>query len=118
MKKTATDVMEEILFSAVLDAIAALKAASKGMPNTLLRDLNAVHPNTTFADLPKELQAAMSASVRTAFVRLQKEGYTVSSGAPVPQRPTMAPRSGDGRPGDGPPRGGPRGPRPPRGPRR
>ena len=52
MKSSATDIMQEILFSAVMDAVAALKTASKGMPNSLLRDINAMGPNTAFADLP------------------------------------------------------------------
>lgn len=78
--------MQEIIFSAVIDSIMALKAASKGMPNTLLRDLNAIHANTTFADLPKDLQAAIGASVRAAFARLLKEGYSVSSGQIAPPR--------------------------------
>ena len=74
MSKSATDVMQEILVSAVLDSFLALKAASKGLPNSLLRDLNAIHANTTFADLPEEVQKAVSASVRAGFSRLLKEG--------------------------------------------
>jgi hypothetical protein len=112
MSKSATELMQEIIFSAVLDAIAALKASSKGLPNTLLRDLNAIHQNTTFADLPKELQAAINGSVPAAFTRLMKEGYAVGPRQAAPARP-MPPRT------DGPPRG-PRGPRDarPGGPRR
>jgi hypothetical protein len=87
MKKSATEVMQEIVAAAVLDAIAALKAASRGLPNTLLRDLNAIHANTTFADLPAEVQAAITASVRAAFSRLQKEGYSVAGGEPAAPRP-------------------------------
>ncbi|HEX8669670.1 MAG TPA: hypothetical protein VF727_14995 [Allosphingosinicella sp.] len=105
MTKSATDVMQEIVVSSVLDSIAALKAASGGLPNTLLRELNAIHANTTFADLPKELQASIGASVRAAFTRLLKEGYSVTTGQPAPPRP-QAPRPDSG------PRG-PRGPRPP-----
>ena len=60
MQKAATDVMQSILFSAVLDAVAALKAASRGLPNNLVRDLQSIHPNTTFADLPKEVQDAIA----------------------------------------------------------
>ena len=117
MTKSATDIMQEIIFSAVIDSIAALKAASKGVPNTLLRDLNAVHANTTFADLPPELQAAITTSVRAAFTRLLKEGYTVSSGSPAPQRPP--PRREDNRPRENAPRRppnprGPGGRKPPR----
>ena len=119
MKKSATDVMQEIVFSAVIDGIVALKAASKGMPNTLLRDLNTVHPNTTFADLPKELQAAIGESVRLAFGRLRKEGYTVAASSEVtPQRSApMRPRPPEGGrpPRSGPPRQRPDGNgRPPR----
>jgi hypothetical protein len=87
MTKSATEVMQEILFSAFLDSLAALKAASKGVPNNMLRDLNALHANTTFADLPKELQASIVSSVRAAFTRLLREGYTVSSAASVPPPP-------------------------------
>lgn len=114
MAKTATEVMQGVLFAAVMDAIVALKAASKGLPNALLRDINALHPNTAFADLPKEVQTALGESVRTAFQRLQKEGYTVGTGAPPPPprpRPSGPPssnevrRRGPMRPGKAPPRG-------------
>ena len=62
MRKSATEIMQEIVAAAGLDAIAALKTASKGLPNNLLRDLNAIHANTTLADLPAEVQTAVAAS--------------------------------------------------------
>jgi hypothetical protein len=102
MEKSATDIMQEAVVAAVLDAIVAWKAASGGLANALARDLGAVHQNTTLADLPREVQIAISTSTRAAFNRLLKEGYTVSKGAP-PSRPqpsgTRPPRT------DGPPRG-------------
>jgi hypothetical protein len=118
MRKSATEVMQDIAAAAVLDAIAALKAASKGLPNNLLRDLNAIHANTTFADLPAEVQTAVSASVRAAFSRLQKEGYSVSGGEPAvprPPRPGAAPAPAQHRPFRRPPpkRDGPAPGRPP-----
>jgi hypothetical protein len=116
MTKSATDVMQEVIVSAVLDAIDALKGASKGMPNTLLRDINAIHANAAFADLPKELQAAIAASVRSAFNRLLKEGYSVSPGRAEPTRAATHDRRGPPR--DGRPAGAhrPSGPRRPTGP--
>lgn len=120
MNRPAMDVMHDVVLAAVLDAIVALKAASKGMPNALLRDLNAVHPNTTFADLPKELQAAIQTSTRGAFTRLLKEGYSVADAKAPPPRPQVRPAGSDNRRPSSPPRG--RGPRPeggrPSGPRR
>lgn len=119
MTKSATDVMQEILFSAILDSLAALKAASKGVPNNMLRDLNALHANTTFADLPQELQSAITASVRAAFTRFLREGYTVSNAqaAPPPPPRDRVPSREPGRfdrnrRGPPPPHGGkgPRGP--------
>jgi hypothetical protein len=117
MAKSATDLMQEILFSTVLDSIVALKDASNGLPNPLLRELNSIHPNTTFADLPKEVQGAIATNVRSAFTRLLKEGYSVAQGveqrrAPPATAPVHRPRSGssDRRP----PRDGPGGGRPPR----
>ena len=89
MAKTANEVMQEVIFSVVIDAVEALKAASRGLPNTLLRDISAIHANTTFNDLPAELQAMISGSVRTALTRLLREGYSVSpaQGGPPPRNP-------------------------------
>src|SRR3982751_5535226 len=77
MPRAANDVMQSIIFSAILDGLAALKRASGGLPNQLLRDVQAIHPNVTFADLPKELQAQIAESTRSAFTGLLKEGYAV-----------------------------------------
>jgi hypothetical protein len=119
--------MQSIIFSAVLDGIASLKRSSGGLPNQLLRDIQAIHPNVTYADLPKGLQDAIVESTRTAFTQLLKEGYAVGprqqmqQSRPIdrvpdrdrrgpPRGPGQGPRRG-GRPpsGDGPdkPRGGP-----------
>lgn len=91
MTKSATELMQEIIFSAVIDSIQALKTASKGLPNTLLRDLNAIHANVTLADLPDDVQAAIATNVRAAFTRLLKEGYSVQPGRGVPERRPPAP---------------------------
>ena len=116
MQRAANDVMQSIIFSAVLDALAALKAGSGGLPNQLLRDVQAIHPNVTFADLPKALQDAIVASTRTAFTQLLKDGYAVGprqqmqASRPmdrVPERQRHGPGSPDRR---GPPRGPRRGP--------
>ena len=77
MPRAANDVMQSIIFSAIIDAVAALKKASGGLPNQLLRDVQAIHPNVTFADLPKELQDQIAESTRAAFTQLLKEGYAV-----------------------------------------
>ena len=139
MPRAANDVMQSILFSAVLDGIAALKRASGGLPNQLLRDVQAIHPNVTFADLPKELQDQLAESTRAAFTAFLKEGYAVGprqqmqqsrpiDRVPEGQRRTPADRravrrtpgrrgpEGDG-PGRGPrgPGGGPSRPRKPKG---
>lgn len=113
MTKSATDLMQEIIFSAVIDSIQALKTASKGLPNTLLRDLNAIHANVTIADLPDDVQAAIATNVRSAFTRLLKEGYSVMPGRGMPERRPQAPAPVVGR-GQrrAPPPGGPRGPKP------
>lgn len=110
MTKSATDVMQEIIFAAVVDSLDALKSASKGVPNTLLRDIGAIHTNSTFSDLPKELQGTITASVRGAFNRLLKEGYSV---APRDSAPALRQSPGGQPPRGQPPRGQP--PRPPRG---
>jgi len=100
MTKSATEVMQDVIVAAVLDGMAALKAASRGVPNTMLRDISAIHANTTFADLPKELQDAITANVRAAFTRLLREGYAVAPRDLVPRVPPPAGRE----PRTGPPR--------------
>ena len=129
MPRAANDVMQSIIFSAVLDAIAALKRASGGLPNQLFRDVQAIHPNVTFADLPKELQDAIAETTRGAFTQLLKEGYAVGprqqmqQSRPidrVPERQRTSDRRGPPRgPRRGPPSGnGPDKPRGPGGPSR
>jgi hypothetical protein len=132
MTKSATDLMQDIIFSAVIDSIQALKTASKGLPNTLLRDLNAIHANVTLADLPDDVQAAIAANVRSAFTKLLKEGYSVMprgglperrgpAPAPVVGRGERRPPQGERRPPQGRGPGGPKSPTPggrPQGPRR
>jgi hypothetical protein len=111
--------MQSILFSAFLDGIAALKRGSGGLPNQLLRDVQAIHPNVTFADLPKELQDSIAENTRSAFTQLLKEGYAVGprqqmqQSRPmdrVPERDRRGPPRGSGGPpvrrGGRPPKGG------------
>jgi hypothetical protein len=118
MERAANDVMQSIIFSALLDGVAALKRASGGLPNQLLRDVQAIHPNVTFADLPKELQVAIAESTRSAFTQLLKEGYAVGPKQQmqvsrpldrVPERDRRPHPGGQDRRG---PRGPGRGPRP------
>jgi hypothetical protein len=106
--------MQSIIFSAVLEGIAALKRASGGLPNQLLRDVQAIHPNVTFADLPKELQDQITETTRAAFTQLLKEGYAVGprqqmqQSRPIDRVPERrGPGQSDRR---GPPRGSRRGP--------
>ena len=110
MQRAATDVMQSIIFSAVLDGLAALKRASGGLPNQLLRDVQAIHPNVTFADLPKELQDQIAESTRAA-VHPAPEGRLC--GRPAPADAAVAadgPGSGTPATDPGDRRGPPRGP--------
>jgi hypothetical protein len=132
MARAANDVMQSIIFSAILEGVAALKRASGGLPNQLLRDVQAIHPNVTFADLPKELQDQIAESTRAAFTSLLKEGYAVGPRQQmqatrpmdrVPERQRTNDRRGPPRgPRRGPPSGGggdkPRGPGGPSRPRK
>jgi len=114
MQRAASDVMQSIIFSAVLDGLGALKRASGGLPNQLLRDVQAIHPNVTFADLPKELQDQIAETTRAAFTQLLKEGYAVGPRQQMQQSRPMdrvPERRGPGSPDRrGPPRGSNRGP--------
>ena len=116
MPKAAADVVRSILFSAVIDAIEALRAASKGVPNNLLRDLQSIHRNTAFEDLPKEVQDSIALGVRSAFNELSKEGYAVGPREAIQQSRPLDRVPERQRPGPGDRRGPPRGHRPRQGP--
>jgi hypothetical protein len=118
MARSATDIVQDVINAAVIDAIVALKEASQGLPNALMRDLASIHANTAFGDLPPAIQRAVAASVRNAFSWLQKDGYVVAEAKSVlPSVPRPAPRNTgrtDRTPRRGPPKSdGPR--RPPGG---
>lgn len=116
MVRSANEVMQSILFSAVLEAVEALKKGSGGLPNQLLRDVQAIHRNVTFADLPKELQNALVESTRGAFTQLLKDGYAVGPRQQMQQsRPLDRVPERDRRGPRGPAEGHRRGGRPPRG---
>ena len=117
MQKAANDVMQSVLFSAFLEGLAALKRASGGLPNQLLRDVQAIHPNVTFADLPKELQDSIAESTRSAFTQLLKEGYAVGPRQQMQQSRPMdrVPERDRRGPPRGPSQGHRRGGRPPKG---
>ena len=112
MPKAAADVVRSILFSAVIDAIEALRTASKGLPNTMLRDLQSIHRNTAFEDLPREVQDSIAQGVRAAFNELSKEGYAVGPREAIQQSRPMDRVPERQRPGPGDRRGPPRGHRP------
>lgn len=108
MAKSATDTVHDIINAAVVDAIVALKDASKRLPNALLRDLAAIHANTAFADLPEPVRSAIASSVREAFATLRKDGYVIAEARSV----QVAPVRQESRATGGPPRPGPRRPTP------
>jgi hypothetical protein len=116
MQRPANEVMQAVIFSAVLDAVQALKKASGGLPNQLLRDVQAIHPNVTFGDLPKELQDAIVETTRSAFTQLLKDGYAIGPRQQMQQsRPLDRVPERDRRGPRGPAEGHRRGGRPPRG---
>jgi hypothetical protein len=117
MARAATDVMQSILFSAVIESVAALKRASGGLPNQLLRDVQAIHPNVTFDDLPKALQDQLLESTRSAFTQFLKEGYAIGPRQEMQQSRPMdrVPERDRRGPSRGPAEGHRRGGRPPRG---
>ena len=101
MPKAASDVMQSIIFAAVVDAVEALKAASGGVPNAMMRDLQSLHRNSAFADLPKPVQDSIAQSVRAAFNELLREGYAVGEKSTVQSRPLdRVPERQRDRPGE------------------
>jgi hypothetical protein len=111
MARSATEIVHDVINAAVVDAIVALKDASQGLPNALIRDLASIHANTAFSDLPSAVQKAVAASVRNAFSQLQRDGYVIAEAksvlatAPRPASTGVAGRVDRG-PRRGPPKSG------------
>ena len=113
MARSATDIVQQVINAAVVDAIVALREASQGLPNALLRDLASIHANTAFDDLPPAVQKSVATSVRTAFSQLQKDGYVVAEAKSVLQAPPRSvPDRNTGRPDRAPRREPPKSDRP------
>jgi hypothetical protein len=77
MERAATEVMQSIVFSAVLDCHCGAEVRFRRPAQSAAPRRSGIHANVTFADLPKELQDAIAASTRSAFTQLLKEGYAV-----------------------------------------
>ncbi|CAN5311256.1 hypothetical protein BH10PSE14_BH10PSE14_44550 [soil metagenome] len=119
MARSATEIVHDVINAAVVDAIVALKDASQGLPNALIRDLASIHANTAFGDLPAAVQKAVATSVRNAFTQLQKDGYVIAEAKSVlPSAPRPAPTGTAGRVAGRTDRAPRRGPPNPGGPRR
>jgi hypothetical protein len=60
----------------------------------MLREINSLHANSTFGDLPEHLQKSIKESVKNSLNRLRKEGFSVAptSVTYVP-KPTKAKRN-------------------------
>ncbi len=78
MSKSAVEVMQEAMFSAIIDAIEAMKKSSGGTQNVLLREIMAIHANTTFDSLSEGVRDSIKTSVTDSLKRLGREGYTVA----------------------------------------
>ena len=93
--KSATEVLQDALFSAFLNGIDALKNNAGGLPNNIVRDVNTMHSNTTFESLPEAIQKAIKQSTQDTLRRLNKEGLAVSERT-YAKAPRVTPRVGSG----------------------
>lgn len=74
--KSAKEVMQEICFNALVEAVQSMKR--NNIDNGLLREVKALHSNTTFADLPDYVKKSLRDNVDRAFIKLNSEGYVVT----------------------------------------
>ena len=81
MQRSANEVMQSVIFSAVLDAVAALKGASKGLPNTLPVTVEEICYHTR----------AVARAVRTAHLvsDMPFMSYQASTEQAVSRRPSV-----------------------------
>lgn len=93
MNKPLAELMQNVMFSAVLETVTAMKQSVNNAPNMLLRDINSIHANSTFEDLPKPVQDAIKDSARNAMLSFRKEGYSITTSTPpTPTRHSGAPK--------------------------
>lgn len=88
-RDSASEVLRAAIFSAFCAGIEAYRQNAGGLPNVLVRDLAAIHGNTSFSDLPEGVQKALRESTDQAFRKLLQSGYTVvlkSEVKPLPKK--------------------------------
>lgn len=75
--KSAKECMKDAMLAALVETLGALR--KENVDNALIREVKAIHGNTTFNDLPECARTALHNSVDAAFARLSTEGYVVTT---------------------------------------
>lgn len=109
-RDSANEVLRAAIFSAFCAGVEACRQNAGGAPNVLVRDLSAIHSNTSFSDLPEAVQKALRDSTDQTFRKLLQAGYSVVPKSEVKSPPRKITGGHIPKPRQGkmpsPPRGG------------
>jgi hypothetical protein len=73
---TSREIMEQVVVRAVLEAVQAMRKANS-TDNMLLRELKALHSNTTMEDLPEHLQKLVKELATSMFGYINRSGFVL-----------------------------------------
>ena len=73
---SSRELMQQIVVRSVIEAVQGMKAANAN-DNTLLRELKALHGNTTMEDLPDHLKKLVNELTQSMFGYMNRNGYVL-----------------------------------------
>lgn len=74
---SSRQLMEEIVARAAIALLEESKRANSGNDNLILRELKALHGNTTTQDLPEHLQKAVKTIADSMFGYINHQGFVL-----------------------------------------
>lgn len=69
--------MQEIVSRSAIALVEASRKANRDNDNLVLREMKALHSNTTFGDLPEHLQKAVIEVANSMFGYVNHNGYVL-----------------------------------------
>lgn len=75
MRKSLKQIMDEVAFNAVAQAIDAIK--KNNVDNGIIRDCKMIHSNTNLSDLPDYTKQAIQRASADGLTKLSSEGFKI-----------------------------------------
>lgn len=76
-KLSSRAALEEVLLRAHIELVKASRRGTQNNPNIFLREMGALHDNTTRSDIPDYLKKALADNTSSMLAYLHSQGFTI-----------------------------------------